>query len=130
MPKDIDIEELLAWTFHEEKVESTRNPPDDALAVYWAVMALPEPFSQLVRNHARTGRPPDWRFDATSKVVHLAAVRYWRDRYTQWHRALTVLQRTLNGSLRNYAATGPIASQQPWHVARSAASGTPRQAHQ
>jgi hypothetical protein len=114
MARTVDIEELLYWAFREQKVETTRVAPEDAMTIYWAVMALPAPFDQLVRHHARIGRPPNWRSVTDAKVVHLVAVRYWRERYTEWHKALTVLQHTVNGALRNYRAVGPTAPSQPW----------------
>ena len=114
MAQTVDIEALLYWAFREQKVETTRVAPEDAMTIYWAVMALPAPFDQLVRHHARIGRPPDWRGIVDAKVVHLVAVRYWRERYTEWHKALVVLQRTIDGALRNYRVVGPAAPSQPW----------------
>ena len=122
MARTVDIEELLYWAFREQKVETTRVAPEDAMTIYWAVMALPAPFDQLVRHHARIGRPPNWRSVTDAKVVHLVAVRYWRERYTEWHKALTVLQHTVNGALRNYRAVGPAAPSQPWRVGTPAVS--------
>ena len=63
-----------------------------------------------------------------TKVVHLVAVRYWRDRYDQWHRALGVLRHTVNGALRDYMATGPTAPARPWHDGRVAANGRQKRA--
>jgi hypothetical protein len=114
MAVTVDIEDLLYWAFRQEKVESRRDAPVDALTTYWAVMALPDPFGQLVRHQSRIGRPPEWRSDPDVKIVHLIAVRHWRERYAEWHNALTVLQRTINGALRDHAVTGPAAPQYPW----------------
>ena len=58
MAEIIDIEDLLYWAFRDLKVETRRDAPEDALTVYWAVMALPAPFDHIVRHHARIGRPP------------------------------------------------------------------------
>jgi hypothetical protein len=120
----MDIEDLLYWAFRQEKVETSKLAHEDALTVYWAVMALPAPFDHLIRHHARIGRPPDWHSGSEDKVVHLVAVRYWRERYSEWHKALTVLQRTLNGALRSYAALGPAAPDQPWRKSGPAISRT------
>ena len=128
MTRQIDIEDLLYWAFRHEKVETSRIAHEDALTVYWAVMALPAPFDHLVRHHARIGRPPDWSSSSDSKVVHMVAVRHWRDRYSEWHKALTVLRRTVNGTLRSYAASGPSASDQPWRSNAPAISCTPKPA--
>lgn len=125
MAREIDIEDLLCWAFQQEKVESSRTAHADALTVYWAVMALPAPFDQLVRHHARIGRPPDWSAASDAKVVHLMAVRYWRERYCDWHKALTVLQRTVNGALRSYAASGPAAPERPWRGSGPTRNRTP-----
>ena len=114
MVRQIDIEDLLYWAFRDEKVETNKLAHEDALTIYWAAIALPAPFDHLIRHHARIGRPPDWRSGAESNIVHLVAVRYWRQRYSDWHKALAVLQRTVNGALRSYAATGPGAPEQPW----------------
>ncbi len=128
MARQIDIEDLLYWAFRDEKVETSKRAPEDALTIYWAVMALPAPFDHLVRHHARIGRPPDWHSGSDATVVHLVAVRYWRERYSEWHKALTVLQRTVNGALRNYAASGPAAPQQPWRNIGPVVSRTPKRA--
>lgn len=128
MAKTIDIEDLLYWAFRDEKVESRRDPPQDALTTYWAVMALPEPFGQLIRHQARIGRPPEWRIDPDLKIVHLVAVRHWRERYGEWHNALTVLQRTINGALRDHSVTGPGTPQLPWRSDRALASGRRKRA--
>ncbi|RYG08673.1 MAG: hypothetical protein EON92_16130 [Burkholderiales bacterium] len=114
MVETIDIEELLYWAFHQQKVESNAGANEDAVTLYCAALALPTPFAELVRHHARIGCRPDWRSPSEAQVVHLAAARYWRERYTQWHKALTVLQCTVNGALRNYAASGPMAPAEPW----------------
>ena len=128
MTKTIDIEDLLTWAFCDQKVESRRNPPQDALTTYWAVMALPEPFGQLIRQQARIGRPPEWRIDPDLKIVHLVAVRHWRERYGEWHNTLTVLQRTINGALRDHSVTGPATPQFPWRSDKTLASGRRRRA--
>ncbi len=128
MARQIDIEDLLYWAFRQEKVETSKLANDDALTLYWAVMALPAPFDHLIRHHARIGRPPDWSSTSDSKVVHLVAVRYWRDRYSEWHKALAVLQRTVNGALRNYVATGPAAPAEPWRDGSPTISRRPKRA--
>lgn len=128
MARETDIEDLLYWAFRGQKVETLRNPTDDALTVYWAVMALPGPHGHLVKHHARIGRPPEWRVGQDSKVVDLSAARLWRERYTQWHAGLTILSYTLRGSLHGYVACGPAAPEQPWRVNRTVLSGTARQA--
>jgi hypothetical protein len=128
MARETDIEDLLYWAFREQKVETLRNPTDDALTIYWAVMALPDPHGHLVKHHARIGRPPDWRAGSDRKVVHLSAARHWRERYTQWHAALTILSQTLNGSLRGHAACGPAALERPWQAGPTLLSGTARRA--
>lgn len=128
MAVTIDIEDLLYWAFREQKVETRRDAPQDALTTYWAVMALPEPFGQLVRHQARIGRPPEWQSDPDLKIVHLVAVRHWRERYGEWHNALTVLQRTINGALRDHSVTGPVTPQFPWRVGNAPASDSRRRA--
>jgi len=128
MARQIDIEDLLYWAFRQEKVETNKLAHEDALTIYWAVMALPVPFDHLIRHHARIGRPPDWSTSTDSNVVHLVAVRYWRERYVAWHKALAVLQRTVNGALRNFAATGPLASEAPWRNNRPPISRRPKRA--
>lgn len=55
MTTRIDIEHLLDWAFRRESVETRRNPHGDALTVYWAVEALPEPYCSLVKRQARAG---------------------------------------------------------------------------
>jgi len=126
MAQTVDIEDLLYWAFREQKVETSRIAPEDAMTVYWAVMALPSPFDHLVRHHARIGRPPDWHSVTDAKVVHLVAARYWRERYTDWHKSLNVLQHTVNGALRSYRAIGPAAPEQPWRIGAPVLSGTPK----
>lgn len=126
MVRQIDIEDLLYWAFRQEKVETSKLAHEDALTLYWAVMALPAPFDHLIRHHARIGRRPDWRARTDTKVVHLVAVRYWRERYSEWHQALCILQRTVNGALRNYAATGPSAPAEPWRNFGAPLSRRPR----
>lgn len=114
MRQPIDIETLLEWAFRVQKVESRENPPQDAETMQFAVMALPDPYCDIVRHHARIGRPPEWRSDPEARVIHLAAVRHWRERYCQWHQALVVLRHSVNGSLVRFAVTGPAAPAEPW----------------
>ncbi|HEY9010842.1 MAG TPA: hypothetical protein VIN06_07470 [Devosia sp.] len=128
MPKTMDIEDLLYWAFRDEKVESRDKAHQDALTLYWAVTALPDPFCHLIQHHARIGHPPDWHSVTEGRVIHLVAVRYWRDRYDQWHRALGVLRHTVNGALKDHAATGPAAPARPWHDGRVAANGRQKRA--
>ena len=128
MAQQIDIEDLLYWAFRQERVETNQLAHEDALTLYWAVMALPAPFDHLIRHHARIGRRPDWTSNSDSTVVHLVAVRYWRDRYSEWHQALSILQGTVNGSLRHYLASGPAAPAEPWRLNRPPVSRRPRPA--
>ena len=128
MTEIIDIEELLYWAFRDEKVESRRDAAPDAQTTYWAVMALPEPFGHLVRHQARIGRPPEWRTDPDLRIVHLVVVRHWRERYGEWHNALSVLQRTINGALRDHVVTGPATPQFPWRSGNAPASGRRKRA--
>src|SRR6218665_1853224 len=118
MARPIDIETLLTWAFRDERVETTRNPPENALTVYWAVMALPEPHGTLVRQYAREGAIPDWRA-STGHIVSLDQSRRARTVYAQWLRALALLQHTLNGSLRGYSVYGPVAPAEPWRAGAS-----------
>lgn len=128
MARQIDIADLLYWAFREQKVETNALAQEDAMTVYWAVMALPAPYDHLIRHHARIGRSPDWQAGSEERVVHLVAVRYWRERYGEWRKALTVLQRTVNGALRNYSVSGPAAPEQPWRISGPTLSRTPKRA--
>lgn len=114
MRQPIDIETLLEWAFRLQKVESRENPPPDAETLQFAVMALPDPYCDIVRHHARIGRPPEWRCDPEARIVHLAAVRHGRERYCQWHQALIVLRHSVNTALVRYAVSGPSAPAEPW----------------
>ena len=71
MARAIDIEALLVWSFRDQKVETTRNPPEDALTVYWAVMALPEPYGSMVRQVARDGYRTYQRYLAMPRDAQL-----------------------------------------------------------
>lgn len=122
MRQPIDIETLLEWAFRLQKVESRENTPPDAETLQFAVMALPDPYCDIIRHHARIGRAPEWRSDPDAKVIHLAAVRHWRERYCQWHQALVVLRHSVNGALLNYSVTGPAAPAEPWNDASHAGS--------
>jgi hypothetical protein len=126
MARATDIEALLIWAFRDQAVETTRNPPEDALTVYWAVMALPEPHGSMVRQAARDGVAPDWR-RPHGPVISLAKVRKARSAYTDWVQALVVLQRTLEGALHNFRAYGPAAAEEPWKLTGNT-SGTLRRA--
>lgn len=128
MAKTIDIEHLLYWAFREQKVETNRNANENALTVYWAVMALPSPFDDLIRHQARIGRPPNWEFVPEGKVVHLVSVRYWRERYGQWHKALNLLQHTIDGALHGVTVAGPAAPSEPWRSARAPISYSAKRA--
>lgn len=121
MSRAIDIQMLLEWAFRDQKVETQHCPDEDALTVYWAVMALPEPHASLVRLAARTGQPPDWRAPKGT-VVTLADVRTRRVNYAGWVRALTVLRKTLSAALRSYDVYGPAADEAPWLAGRRAAT--------
>ena len=48
MARQIDIEDLLYWAFRQEKVETNKLAHEDALTIYWAVMALPVPFGDAL----------------------------------------------------------------------------------
>jgi len=126
MSRMIDIVDLLNWAFHDELVETSNTPPGDALTVYWAVMALPEPFGGIVRHYARIGTAPNWCAEKT-RIVYLAKVRHDRRTYSQWHRALTVLQRSLSGAMADHVAYGPTVAEEPWSIGRPP-SRTDRQA--
>lgn len=113
MARPIDIETLLIWAFRDQRVETSGSPSEDALTVYWAVMALPEPHGTLVRQCAVAGTEPDWHAPAT-RIVSLDHTRRARKTYGQWIKALTLLQHTLNGSLRGHKVYGPSAPTEPW----------------
>lgn len=113
MPQRIDIQELLVWAFRGQSVENTTAADPDALTVYWAVLALPVPHATVVRRFAREARRPDWHA-AHTRMVSLDGVRRSRRLYTEWVRALVVLQRTLEGSLGHFTVTGPNLDDQPW----------------
>jgi len=114
MRQPIDIQTLLEWAYRQHRVDRNEHPPEDAQTLEFAVMALPDPYSGIVRHHARIGRPPEWRPDPDASIVHLAAVRHARDRYCQWHQALVVLRHSLNGSLVRFNVFGPAAADEPW----------------
>lgn len=113
MPQRIDIQDLLIWAFRGQSVESATAADPDALTVYWAVLALPAPHATVIRRFAREARRPDWRA-AHTRCVSLDGVRRSRRLYTEWVRALVVLQRTLEGSLGHFAVSGPNLDEQPW----------------
>lgn len=113
MPQRIDIQNLLIWAFRQQSVETAAIADPDALTVYWAVLALPVPHATVVRRFAREARRPDWHA-AQTRMVSLDGVRRSRRLYTEWVRALVVLQRTLEGSLGRYTVTGPNLDDQPW----------------
>lgn len=113
MQHRIDIQDLLIWAFRSQSVESRSQADIDALTVYWAVLALPTPHATLIRRFAREARRPDWHA-GRGRCVSLDAVRRSRRIYTEWVRALVVLQRTLDGSLTSYRVVGPSLDEQPW----------------
>lgn len=113
MAQRIDIQDLLIWAFRQQSVETATGAEPDALIVYWAVLALPIPHATMIRRFAREARRPDWRA-AHTRCVSLDGVRRSRRLYTEWVRALVVLQRTLDGALGRFAVTGPNLDEQPW----------------
>lgn len=128
MRQPIDIATLLEWAYRLHRVESNENPPQDAETLQFAVMALPDPYCDIVRHHARIGRPPQWRPDPDAKIVHLTAVRHARERYCQWHQALVVLRHGVNGALTRFAVSGPSAPDEPWREVATGPSDTRQQA--
>ncbi|HEV7278267.1 MAG TPA: hypothetical protein VGN80_18465 [Devosiaceae bacterium] len=113
MATTIDIEQLLVWAFRDQAVETSSYAAEDAVTVYWAVLALPAPHCDIVRFSARSGDAPPWHVDP-GPVTVLAEVRQARARYREWVRALAVLQRALDGTLREFRTVGPAAPEQPW----------------
>ncbi len=128
MTTRIDIEHLLDWAFRRESVETRRNPHGDALTVYWAVEALPEPYCSLVKRQARAGIAPKWQPDPGLSIVNLSELRQARARYGAWHKALGVLQQTLEGALQTFQVTGPAAPAAPWTINASDLSSRRQQA--
>ncbi|MDB5542196.1 MAG: hypothetical protein JWQ89_3923 [Devosia sp.] len=113
MSQRIDIQQVLVWAFRVQKVETAASADPDAMTVYWAVLALPVPHATLIRRYAREARRPDWHA-ADTPTVSLEGVRRLRRLYTEWVRALVVLQRTLEGTLSRFHVTGPCLDEQPW----------------
>ena len=113
MLQRIDIQDLLIWAFRTEAVESRPQAHPDARTVYWAVMALPSPHVTMIRRFATEARRPDWH-STGGRCVSLDAVRRSRRIYTEWVRALVVLQRTIDGALTSYRVIGPSLDEQPW----------------
>lgn len=111
--QSIDIEDLLIWAYREQQVEDVENPHPDAATVYWAVKALPDLHGRIVSHYARMGMGPDWHA-GPAPVVSLAGVRKARAIYAEWVRAMTVLQRTLDGTLSRYRVSGPRLEEAPW----------------
>ena len=118
MPQRIDIQALLIWAFRLEKVETRLNADPDALTVYWAVLALPVPHATVISRFAREAKRPDWRIEVGERFVSLDRVRRSRRLYTEWVRALVVLQRTLTGALIRFSVSGPDLDEQPWRQDR------------
>lgn len=114
MPQRIDIEDLLVWAFRHERVETRQHANPDALTVYWAVLALPAPHATVVSRCAREAAAPDWRAATREPCVALEDVRRARRLYSEWIRAMVVLQSTLNGSLTQFIVLGPRLADQPW----------------
>jgi len=117
MPQNIDIQDLLIWAFRAQSVETRANADPAAQAVYSAVMALPMPHATMIRRFAREGRRPDWHA-GSDRCISLDGVRRSRRIYTEWVRALVVLQRALNGGLERYRVFGPNLEEQPWMAER------------
>jgi hypothetical protein len=120
MATTIDIEDLLVWAFRDQAVESAVYAAEDAVTIYWAVLALPGEHCEIVRRAACEGAPPQWHA-RPGPVTVLNEVRRARAQYREWVRALTVLQRTLNGTLRDFRIVGPAAPEQPWLAERMSA---------
>lgn len=120
MPTTMDIEQVLIWAFRDQAVETSVYAAEDAVTVYWAVLALPAQHCDLVRFSARNGQPPPWHA-APGPVTVLDEVRQARNAYQQWVRALAVLQRVLDGTLREFRIVGPAAPEQPWLAERLSA---------
>jgi hypothetical protein len=114
MPQRIDIQNLLIWAFRTEKVETRLHADPDAMTVYWAVLALPGPHATVISRFAREAKCPDWRTEISGNCISLERVRRARRLYTEWVRALVVLQGTLVGVLHRYAVVGPNLDEQPW----------------
>lgn len=113
MAQPIHIQDLLIWAFRTQSVESRPDADIDALTVYWAVSALPTPHATMIRRFACEARRPDWHA-GRGRCVSLDAVRRSRRIYTEWVRALVVLQRTLDDVLPDYQVIGPNLDEQPW----------------
>ena len=109
----IDIQDLLVWAFRDEDVEASPTADPDAVTVYWAVLALPLPHAKAIRRFARSGTAPDWH-PARGRTVSLEATRRSRRLYSEWVRAMVVLQRTLDGTLSRYRVSGPRLDEEPW----------------
>lgn len=116
----MDIEDLLVWAFHDEDVEHDSSAHPDAVSVYWAVLALPTAHACVVRHFARHAVRPDWHA-SPSRMVVLSHVRRARRLYSEWVRAMVVLQRTLNGTLTAVTVTGPSLAEEPWLLERQRA---------
>lgn len=119
-----DIADILVWAFRDEHVETALHAAEDAVTVYWAVLALPAHHGAIVKRCARLDRTPDWRAPI-GPVVSLSALRRARSDYRDWVRALTVLQRTLDGTLARFRVSGPSAPEEPWRLERLAAPPRP-----
>lgn len=117
MLQNIDIQDLLIWAFRAQSVETRANADPEAFAVYSAVLALPVPHATMIRRFAREGLRPDWRA-GRNRCISLDGVRRSRRIYTEWVRALVVLQRSLNGSLERFRVMGPNLEEQPWMAER------------
>lgn len=120
MATTIDIEELLVWAFRDQSVETSVCAAEDAVTVYWAVLALPAQHCDMVRRCARNSMAPPWHAPP-GPVTVLDEVRQARSRYRQWVRALAVLQRALDGTLRDFHIVGPSVPEQPWLAERLSA---------
>ncbi len=111
--QSIDIEDLLVWAFRDQAVERALSPHPDATTVYWAVLALPAAHLRVIIHFAKLGAGPEWHA-GPDHVVSLEAVRKSRRLYTEWVRAMVVLQRTLDGALSHYRVSGPRLEETPW----------------
>lgn len=114
----IDIQDLLVWAFATQRVESNPNADTDALTTYWAVMGLPDAHSSLIKRHARAATEPKWQIEC-GDVIQLSQVRMARLVYSEWVRAMVVLQQNLQGTLRQFDVRGPSHSEEPWSRRRA-----------
>ncbi len=120
MTPSMDIEDVLTWAFRDQNVEHSAEADPDAVRVYWAVLALPPAHAGIIRHFARLAERPDWH-TRPARMVVLSHVRRSRRLYTEWVRAMMVLQRTLDRTLSSVAVTGPALAAEPWLLERKRA---------